>query len=156
MQSHTFRRAFSRLSSMRYSISLALPLAVLLCSRATLADAPADALEAVADAAAALANDDASGFLDQFESSMPGYATLRAEVEGLLSTREIGSTVDVISNEGDDRKRTLELDWVFMIGAKSPATGGKETRRGVVKCQVEHRGKAWKITAIEPVEFFRP
>ena len=62
--------------------------------------------------------------------------------------QEIGSTVDVITDEGDEQKRTLELDWLLKIDNDEP-------RRQIVKCQVEKQGKKWKITALEPVEFFR-
>lgn len=120
-----------------------------------LADASSDALTAISDAAEALANDDVSGFLDQFDSDMPNFAVLRAEVEGLLGASTVGSTVDVITSEGDDQSRALELDWVLMLSAKNSGTGGKETRRGVVKCRIARKGKSWKITAIEPVDFFR-
>ena len=139
----------------------ACPCAALLCTallgaRAVWADAPADALKMVADAAAALVHDDAQGFLDQFDRAMPGYAALRAAVEALLGASDVGSTVDVISNDGDANQRTLTLDWVLVLSAKNSATGGKRTRRGVVKCQVARRGKAWKISGLDPVEFFLP
>jgi hypothetical protein len=151
MQIHATRRALPPLCS----ALLPLFVAAFLCSGVATADAPADALTAISDAAAALVNDDVQGFLDQFDRDMPGYSTLRAEVEGLLGASTVGSTIDVISNDGDDGTRTLELDWVLVISAKNSATGGKETRRGVVKCRAERKGKAWKITALEPVEFFQ-
>ena len=153
MRTHGTRRVISQ----RPAALLAVLVSVLfaLCAGVVIADAPADALKAVADATAALVNDDSQGFLDQFDRNMPGYAALRTEVEGLLGASDVGSTVDVISNDGDANKRTLTLDWVLVLSEKGSATGGKETRRGVVKCQAERRGKVWKITALEPVEFFR-
>jgi len=63
-------------------------------------------------------------------------------------TKEIGSTIDVIRDEGDDQKRTLDLDWLLKIDTDNP-------RRQVVQCQVEKQGKKWKITKLEPVNFFR-
>jgi len=146
MQFHAMRKTRSWLFSTQWPLLAA----VLVCASATLA-----ALKAVADATAALVNDDAQGFLDQFDRNMPAYPTLRTEVEGLLNANSVGSTVDVITNDGDDRKRTLELDWVLVLSEKSSTSRGSETRRGIVKCQIEHTGKTWKITALEPVEFFR-
>ena len=99
--------------------------------------------------AEALANRDADTFLDQFDRKMPGYETLRAEIRELLAvTQEIGTTVDVISDEGDEQKRSLELDWVLKLDTAAP-------RRQIVKCQIQKQGKKWKITRMEPVEFFR-
>ena len=99
--------------------------------------------------AEALANRDADTFLDQFDRKMPGYETLRAEIRELLGViQEIGTTIDVISDEGDEQKRSLELDWVLKFDTEDP-------RRQIVKCRAEKQGKKWKITALEPVEFFK-
>ena len=97
----------------------------------------------------ALANRDADAFLDQFDSRMPGFDTLRDEIRDLTATaQEIGSTIDVITDEGDDQKRSLQLDWLLTIDQSDP-------RRQVIRCQLEKQGKNWKITRLEPVEFFR-
>jgi hypothetical protein len=97
----------------------------------------------------ALANQDVDAFLDQFDTKMPGYDKLRDEIRDLFGVaQEIGSTIDVITDDGDDQKRTLELDWLLKIDNGEP-------RRQIVKCQVEKQGKKWRITALDPVEFFR-
>ncbi len=96
-----------------------------------------------------LANRDADVFLDQFDSHMPGIDPLRDEIRDLTATtQEIGSTIDVITDEGDGQKRSLELDWLLTIDENQP-------RRQIVKCQIERQGKNWKITRLEPVTFFR-
>ena len=110
---------------------------------------PAPQMEVFRDIAEALANRDADAFLDQFDRQMPDYETLRAEIRELLAvTQEIGTTVDVISDEGDEQKRSLELDWVLKLDTAAP-------RRQIVKCQIQKQGKKWKITRMEPVVFFR-
>ena len=110
---------------------------------------PPEQMEVFRAATEALANQDADAFLDQFDPKMPQYQELRDEIQDLLgAAREIGSTVDVITDDGDGQKRTLELDWLLKIDNAEP-------RRQIVKCQVEKRGKKWKITALDPVEFFR-
>jgi len=97
----------------------------------------------------ALANRDTDAFLDQFDRKMPEYDKLRGEIQELFGmAQEIGSTVDVITDEGSDEKRAMELDWLLKIDTDEP-------RRQIVKCQVEKQGKKWKSTALEPVEFFR-
>jgi hypothetical protein len=110
---------------------------------------PAPQMEVFRDIAEALANRDADAFLDQLDRKMPGYETLRDEIRELLAvTQEIGTTIDVISDEGDEQKRSLELDWVLKTDTDDP-------RRQIVKCQIQKQGKKWKITKLEPVEFFR-
>ena len=156
MQAQQLRRLISPRPSAVFVRRFALLLGALLCASTASADASADALKPISDAAAALVNDDSEGFFDQFDRNMPGYAELRTEVEGLLGTSNVGATVDVITDDGDEKKRTLALDWVLVLSEKSTSTGAKETRRGVVKCRVERRAKGWKITALEPAAFFRP
>lgn len=96
----------------------------------------------------ALANQDTDAFLDSFDPKMAGYDKLRDEIQELFGmAQEIGSTIDVITDEGDEQKRSLELDWLLKIDTDEP-------RRQIVKCRAEKQGKKWKITALEPVEFF--
>jgi hypothetical protein len=131
-------------------------LAAFLGSVVASAEVPAAALRAVSDAAEALASDDASGFLDQFDRNMPDFAILRANAEALMGSSEVISTVEPISNEGNDQKQSVDLDWLLAINEKDGSGIRKETRRGVVKCRLERQGKRWKIVALEPVDFFRP
>ena len=114
---------------------------------------PPAQMEVFRGASEALANLDADAFLDQFDPKMPQFDKLRDEIRDLIGTaQEIGSTIDVISDEGvihedEAQKRMLELDWLLKIDNDEP-------RRQIVKCQVEKQGKKWRITALEPVEFF--
>jgi hypothetical protein len=117
----------------------------------TAQERPAPHMEVFRGIAEALANRDADAFLDHFDPKMAGYDKLRAEVRELLAvSQEIGSTIDVISDEGaegDEGSRSLQLDWLLAIDSAEP-------RRQIVKCRAEKQGKKWRITALEPVEFF--
>jgi len=119
------------------------------------ADSTADVLNVFTSAAEGLINDDAASFLDRFDSNMPGYAILQDNVTGLLATYNVGATIEEITDQGDDSKRTVELDWLLILTQKGAINSPQQTRRQVVKCTVERRGKQWKITALEPVEFFK-
>ena len=110
---------------------------------------PAPVMEVFRGMAEALANRDADAFLDQLDPRMAEFETLRGEIRELVAvSREIASTIEVISDEGDERKRTLDLDWLMKIDTDNP-------RRVVIHCQVEKRGQTWKITKLQPVAFFR-
>ena len=110
---------------------------------------PPEHMEVFRAVTEALANQDVDAFLDQFDSKMPKYDKLRVEIQDLLGqAQEIGSTIDVITDEGDDTKRKLDLDWLLKIDNGEP-------RRQIVKCQIEKQGKRWKITALDPVAFFK-
>jgi hypothetical protein len=118
------------------------------------ADPPADVLDLFREAADALANDDANAFLAKFDGNMAGYAEFRDEIVGLLASHDVGSTIEVVNDEGDEQKRSLDLDWLLVISEKNSSNGTNETRRKVLKCRIERQGKQWKITALEPAEFF--
>jgi murein L,D-transpeptidase YcbB/YkuD len=113
-----------------------------------MAQTPRPVMDVFQAAGEALANQDADTFLDQFDPEMPGFAKLRDEIQELAAIQEASSTVDVVTDVGDDKKRILSLDWVLRIGSDRP-------RRQIVKCTVEKQGKRWKITALDPVEFFK-
>lgn len=127
---------------------------LLLFSTLVVADTSADVLNVFTSAAEGLINDDAAAFLDSFDSNMPGYAALQDNVKGLLAAYNVGATIEEITDEGDDRKRTVELDWLLILSQKGATNSPQQTRRQVVKCTVERRGKQWKITALEPIGLF--
>ena len=118
------------------------------------AEPPADVVELFREAADALANDDADTFLAKFDRNMTGYAALRDEIVGLLAAHDVGSTIEVVNDEGDGQKRSLDLDWLLVISEKNSGSGPRETRRRVLKCRIERQGRQWKIVALDPLEFF--
>ena len=121
------------------------PIFLLLVMGAFGQNRPPEQMEVFRTVTEALANQAADAFLDQFDSKMPQYEKLRDEIQDLFGmAQEIGSTIDVITMDGNK----LELDWLLKIDNAAP-------RRQIVKCQVEKQGKKWKITALDPVEFFR-
>jgi hypothetical protein len=133
----------------RFSKSEAVPIFLILAGCLTGQNRPPQHMEVFRAVSEALANQDADAFLDQFDRQMAEYEKLRDEIRELIATaQEIGSTLDVITDAGDEQKRTLELDWLLKIDNAAP-------RRQIVKCQVAAQGKKWKITAFDPVEFFR-
>jgi hypothetical protein len=94
-------------------------------------------------------------FLSAFDPRMPGYEQLRANVIGLLSQGNVDSSLELVSSQGDDRRRTLELDWTLSL--VRPESGiGVLQRHQVVKCQVERQGGKWRIVAFEPLDFLAP
>jgi hypothetical protein len=101
--------------------------------------------------AIALANAHETGprpFLDLFDRDMAHYAELRTNLEALAARTEVGNAIEIVTDSGDEKRRTMELDWVLEIPDKAP-------RRQVLKCTIEKRGKKWIFTSLEPVDFFR-
>jgi hypothetical protein len=110
---------------------------------------------ALADADRELNNDKelprpprATEFLDHFDKSMPGYAEFSGQIEAMVGAGDVSTTIEFVNQQGDDRKRMLDLDWSLQFEGERP-------KRAVVKCTIEKRGKKWKITSIGPMEFFK-
>jgi hypothetical protein len=110
-------------------------------------DAPKDVLAFIRTAGEALANQDADDFLSHFDPKMPGYAKLSDDVQALLARSEVSSTIEIISDSGDNQKQTLELDWLLQIDQNAAS-------RRIVKCVLEKQGKKWKFVSFDPLNLF--
>ena len=110
-------------------------------------DAPKDVLAFIRTATEALANQDADDFLSHFDPKMPGYAKLSDDVQALLARSEVSSTIEIVSDRGDNQKQTLELDWLLEIDQNAPS-------RRIVKCALEKQGKKWKFVSFDPLGLF--
>lgn len=136
-------------------------IAVLLLTVLAFEDPPRDVIDFFRSVAATLADADrdagsakfarprgATEFLDHFDKAMPGYAEFADQIEAMVGAGEVSTNIDFVNTAGNDRKRTLDLDWVLECEGQRP-------RRAVIQCTIEKRGKKWKITSIAPLEFFR-
>ena len=105
-----------------------------------------EVMDLLRNQAEALANREPALFLEGFDRAMPGFAKLQEEIEALAAV-EVASSVEVLRDEGDAQVRSMQLDWLLKIGREQP-------RRAILKCRVERQGRKWKITSLEPIEFF--
>jgi hypothetical protein len=135
--------------------------AVLLAVVLAFEDPPKDVIDFFRSVAATLADGDRSAhdaqlgmprhateFLDHFDKSMPGYEDFSSQIENMVGAGEVATNIDFINTAGNEKKRTLDLDWVLHCEGQNP-------KRAVIQCTIEKRGKRWKITAIAPIEFFK-
>ncbi|HKE22408.1 MAG TPA: hypothetical protein VKB88_08460 [Bryobacteraceae bacterium] len=104
-------------------------------------------------AASALAAGSANEFLAYFDRSMPGYAELATGAAALVTQGEVQSSIELVTNDGSDVSRTIEVDWVLQVVAED-TTIHRGVREQRVKCRLDLLGKKWRITATEPVSFF--
>lgn len=110
-------------------------------------DAPKAVLDFFRTAAEALADKDASAFLEHFDSKMFGYDTLASEIRSLVERSDLESSIEIVADSGDEHKRMIQLDWLLRIDQDLP-------KRQIVKCTIEKQGRKWKITSFVPVDFF--
>jgi hypothetical protein len=109
----------------------------------------------ISGAVGSLAEDNSANFLAAFDRGMPGYPQLRANLAGLLDQGRVESSVELAGSRGDDRRRSLDLDWVLSVAQRDTGIVMFQ-RRGRVTCQVERQGARWRIVGLEPVEFLAP
>jgi hypothetical protein len=118
-------------------------------------DASSDVWELFVKMAAALAEDNAPGFLNAIDPEMAGFEQLKTNVEGMIQQAEIRSIVEKVSDSGDDRAKSVQLDWFLQL--KRRGSGERtEERQQIVKCDVALRGKRWRVVRIDPIQFFAP
>jgi hypothetical protein len=131
--------------------------AALLLTMLALEDPPKDVIDFFRSVAATLSAADrsmegarsrATEFLEHFDKSMPGYAEFSGQIEAMVGAGEVATTINFINTDGNEKKRTLDLDWLLLLEGQGP-------KRAVIKCTIEKRGKKWKITSIAPIEFFK-
>ncbi len=127
--------------------------AILFCASALLADTHDDIVDHFAAMAAALADNNSAGFMARIDKSMPGYDQLKTQIEAMLGLASVASDIDPQQDTGDDRHRSVDLDWFLSMSSKVPA-GATVQRRQVVHCDLRKEGKHWKIVALAPLEFF--
>ena len=129
----------------------------LLLSVATLAfaDTRDELIRLFGAMAAALSEDNPAVFLRAIDPSMPGYARFAESVKALAAQNAVSSSIEIASQEGDDRAQTVELDWLLEVTGKDQ-NHVFVRREATVKCRLERRGGKWRIVSIEPASFFAP
>jgi len=117
------------------------------------ADTHADVIDLFASMAAALSEINVPQFMDAFDKNMPDYDQIKTGVTALVRQADVTSSVEPLSDEGDDTKRTVDLDWYLEVTSLVP-DGPPVRRREVIHCELRKEKKHWKIVALKPIEFF--
>lgn len=113
-------------------------------------------VEMITNLANALSTVNAPKFMDAIDKSLPDYDKLKNDVAALMNQTEITSSVEIIKEEGDDTKRSVDLDWYLEIRTLTP-DGPIERRRELIHCELLRKDKKhWKIVSLKPLNFFAP
>src|SRR5579864_4897700 len=84
------------------------------------ADVQSEVTDLVASMAAALIEVNVPKFMDAFDKNMPDYEQLKNQIDALTNQAEVSSSIDPINNEGDNRKRAVDLDWFLEVRSLLP------------------------------------
>jgi hypothetical protein len=111
----------------------------------------------VHDASRALQGGNAASFLRLFDrDAFGGYAVLESHVTALTTQSDIASSIQIVEIEKSRDGYNLRIDWLLQLSVRetpAPLVTRHETVRISI---VERRAGRWRITALEPVDFFRP
>ena len=109
--------------------------------------------ESAAHSGADIPAANARKFMEAFDPAMPGFAQLKDNVLALEQGADIESTLDLLDNEGDDRVRTITVDWSMnLVSHETTVTAFQ--RHEKVTCRLEKQGKRWRILALDPQALF--
>jgi hypothetical protein len=129
--------------------------ALLICIAVVFASADAhdDVVEVVTSMAGALTDVNVSKFMAAVSKDMPGYGTLENNVTALVKQGEVSSSIQTVSEAGDDQARSIDLDWVLEVRSLEQ-DGPIVRRREVIHCELRKEKKHWKIVLLKPLDFF--
>ncbi|HEX8986268.1 MAG TPA: hypothetical protein VF767_12560 [Bryobacteraceae bacterium] len=126
---------------LRFSLAL---LAAFALGAAEISPAP----DLVAELASDLSQGEIEAIMAHFDRAMPGYERIHRDIAA-LSSREVGCSIMILKDDGDQRRRTLELDWILEVSGSR--------RRVTVHAAIEPRGgRRWLVTSLEPLDLFTP
>ena len=119
------------------------------------ADAQSEVTDLFGSMAAALIEVNVPKFMDAFDKNMPNYEQLKNEIEAQTNQAEVSSSIEPLKDEGDDKKRSVDLDWYLEVRSLLQ-DGPIVRRREVIHCELQRDKKGWKIVSLKPLEFFAP
>ena len=127
--------------------------AALILSLTGTADPADDVWDVVANMAASLAEPNPDAFMKPIAKSFDQYDHLAREVRALAQANQVVSSISLVSNSGDDKQRSLEVDWYMQIHTQGE---GSKTilRRENIKLTLIRTGRRWQVASVSPVEFF--
>ena len=140
--------------------------AVLICIAAAFAaaDAHDDVIDVVTSMAGALSETgdravtrtaNVSKFMSVVSKDMPDRETLENNVTALVNNAEVSSSIEPLTEDGDEHARKIDLDWLLEIRSLEQ-DGPLVRRREIVHCELLKEKNHWKVVGLKPIDFFAP
>jgi len=123
------------------------------------ADPPDTPLNRLAILAAALTTGDAVTAGNCFDKSLPGFGAIAAYIDALTAQTEVSCSIDIFSESGDDPVRSLEVDWLMTLVARTAETSSERRRQKVtveMRLEPQKNRQEWRILNLSPVSILSP
>jgi hypothetical protein len=96
-----------------------------------------------------------SKFMSVVSKDMPDRETLENNVTALVNNAEVSSSIEPLNEDGDERARKIDLDWLLEIRSLEQ-DGPLVRRREVVHCELLKEKNHWRVVGLKPIDFFAP
>ena len=130
-----------------------------LASALLAADPPDTPLNRLAVFAAALNNGDAVTAGNCFDKSLPGFGVIAGYIDALTAQTEVSCSIDIFSESGEDPVRSLEVDWLMTLTARTAETSSERRRQKVkieMRLEPQKNRPEWRILNLSPVGILAP
>ncbi len=116
---------------------------------------PQDEFRAIlASMATDLSAGNISGFMTSIAKGFPARDELRQQLEGMISSHDINSSVEIQTASGTEDKQTAKVDWYLALRSRTDNAIAVQ-RREVLTIEFTRASKRWRITALTPINFFK-
>ena len=116
---------------------------------------PQDEFRAIlASMATDLSAGNISGFMTSFTKDFPTRDELRQQLQGMISSHDINSSVEIQSASGTVDKQTAKVDWYLALRSRTDNAIALQ-RREVLTIEFTRSNKRWRISALTPLVFFK-
>jgi len=116
---------------------------------------PQDEIRAIlASMATDLSAGNISGFMTSLAKDFPARDELRQQLQGMISSHDINSSVEIQTASGTEDKQTAKVDWYLALRSRTDNAIALQ-RREVLTIEFTRSNKRWRITALTPINFFK-
>jgi hypothetical protein len=123
------------------------------------ADPPETPLNRLAILSAALTTGDAVTAENCFDKSVPGFGAIAGYIDALTAQTEVSCSIDIFSESGEDPVRSLEVDWLMTLTARTAETSSERRRQRVkveMRLEPQKNRQEWRILNLSPVSILAP
>ena len=107
--------------------------------------------------ASALSERNPGAFMRPFDPEMPGFDSLRANIEALTVQADVISSIDPLNRREEGSETILEVDWALTLQSRTDSAGGPtERRRQTITLKLRRQGNNWRVISLSPLTFFDP
>jgi hypothetical protein len=112
-------------------------------------------VDAIAELASALSQNNSVNALQVFDSKMQGYSSIESNIEALVAQTDILCAIDIVDEKETAAGRELDVDWYMQLKSQLPNGPTERRRERVILGMKLVRGQ-WKIASLSSARIIAP